>query len=92
MIKMSQECDFDACDQPVCDAEKGITGAGFRFCQEHRDEFRRYVIGGDVRKMLGFWVRAEGGADRLAKKMAPHVAIGASRIVSYLKRGTEEET
>jgi hypothetical protein len=60
-----QICSFDGCDQEVCDADKEL-GQRMHFCQKHHDQLVEYVKEGNMKLVLGFWIKANGGAKKLA--------------------------
>jgi len=62
-----QICSFDGCDEVVCEADENLDQR-MHFCQEHHDQLQGYIKDGNVKKILGFWVKANGGAKKLAGK------------------------
>ncbi len=61
-----QICSFYGCEKDVCEADKELEQR-MHFCQEHHDQLAGYITNGDVKKILGFWVKANGGAKKLAE-------------------------
>lgn len=61
-----QTCSFDGCDNNVCVADKNLKQR-MHFCQVHHDQLAEYIKAGNVKKILGFWVKANGGAKKLAE-------------------------
>jgi hypothetical protein len=59
-------CSFDGCDQEVCEADMELKQR-MHFCQEHHDQLAGYIEAGNVKKILGFWIKANGGAKKLAE-------------------------
>lgn len=67
---MIEICNFYGCEEPVCESDKTYEDPHtLRFCQKHSDEFASYVTSGNVPKMLSFWVKSHGGAERMAKEL-----------------------
>lgn len=60
------KCSFDRCEKEVCDEDKDSPDR-MKFCQEHHDELKKYAIDGDAKAILGFWIKANGGAKKLAQ-------------------------
>ena len=60
-----QICSFDGCADEVCEADKESPNR-MHFCQTHHDQLAQYVKDNAVPKILGFWVKANGGAKKLA--------------------------
>lgn len=63
---MPQICSFYGCNKDVCDADKELRQR-MHFCQEHHDELAGYIKDGNVKKIVGFWIKANGGAKRMAE-------------------------
>lgn len=38
-------------------------------CEEHRDELDRAVASANVRKLMGAWIKAQGGAKAAAERI-----------------------
>ena len=55
-----QKCDFFLC--PYVVARFDSDRAGMQFCVRHEDEILGYARGGDLKPMMLFWVRSQGGA------------------------------
>lgn len=49
--------------QPQRDAQGAVWA---QLCQAHRDKLEAAIAAGDVKKMLGYWVAASGGAKAMA--------------------------
>lgn len=64
--KAEPVCSFFGCADLVCEADKDLPQR-MHFCQKHRDQLQGYVERHEVPKILGFWVKANGGAKRLAE-------------------------
>ena len=64
--KAEQKCSFDGCGELVCEADKESPDR-MHFCQKHHDQLAQYVKDNAIPKIIGFWVKANGGAKKLAK-------------------------
>ena len=60
-----QICSFDGCEEEVCEADKESPDR-MHFCQKHHDQLAQYVKDNAIPKIIGFWVKANGGAKKLA--------------------------
>lgn len=63
--KAEPVCSFFGCADLVCEADKDLPQR-MHFCQNHHDQLQGYIERGEVPKIIGFWVKANGGAKRLA--------------------------
>ena len=61
-----QICSFDGCADEVCEADRESPDR-MHFCQKHHDQLAQYVKDNAIPKILGFWVKANGGAKKLAE-------------------------
>jgi len=61
-----QICSFDGCEDEVCEADKESPDR-MHFCQNHHDQLAQYVKDNAIPKIIGFWVKANGGAKKLAR-------------------------
>lgn len=61
-----EKCSFDGCNELVCEADKESPDR-MHFCQQHHDQLAQYVKDNAIPKIIGFWVKANGGAKKLAK-------------------------
>lgn len=65
-------CDFYSCSKPV--REKDLTLVeDLKFCEDHGSQIEEIIsrLEDDddaIKELLGFWVKAHGGAKRLANK------------------------
>ena len=64
-VRVSEKCSFDGCDELVCEADKESPDR-MHFCQKHHDQLAQYVKENAIPKIIGFWVKANGGAKKLA--------------------------
>lgn len=64
-----QTCSFEGCEDEVCEADKK-SPYRMHFCQKHYDQLTPYVEENNIPKILDFWIKANGGAKKLAKKLA----------------------
>ncbi len=60
-----EKCSFDGCGELVCEADKESPDR-MHFCQKHHDQLAKYVKDNAIPKIIGFWVKANGGAKKLA--------------------------
>jgi hypothetical protein len=60
-----EKCSFDGCSELVCEADKESPDR-MHFCQKHHDQLAQYVKENAIPKIIGFWVKANGGAKKLA--------------------------
>lgn len=56
-------CSFYECEEVVCAEDIANPLGRMQFCKRHSDEARALK---DAKQILSFWVRANGGAKRLA--------------------------
>ena len=63
-------CDYFLCEDEICEEDKKIE-QGMKFCQKHHDELHSYLTAEPFNpaKVLGFWVKSNGGAKKLTKKL-----------------------
>jgi hypothetical protein len=62
------KCDYFGCDKPLAPDQ---AETGMKFCIEHDAEFSAIAMAEpfDPAALLRFWVRARGGAKRMAKSI-----------------------
>lgn len=65
-MKNKQICSFYECKNEVCEAGKNTTDR-MRFCQQHYDEISGYIRDSRIPKIVGFWIKANGGAKKLSE-------------------------
>ena len=58
-------CSFFGCKELICEADKESPDR-MHFCQKHHDQLAQYVKDNAIPKIIGFWVKANGGAKKLA--------------------------
>jgi hypothetical protein len=63
---MKNICDYFGCDEPICDADKEYNPPSLMFCVNHSNEVDMYIEDHNIPELLAFWVRAGGGAKRMA--------------------------
>ncbi len=63
------ECSFYGCYEYIC-KEDEVIEQHMKFCQKHHDELESYVTAQPFSpaKIISFWIRANGGAKRMAEK------------------------
>lgn len=59
-------CSYFGCGEEICEHDKDYPPPSMCFCQKHSDEIRSYVEAGDAKKIMAFWIKANGGPQRLA--------------------------
>lgn len=64
-LVFAEKCSFDGCEELVCEADKESPDR-MHFCQKHHDQLAQYVKENAIPKVIGFWVKANGGAKKLA--------------------------
>ena len=60
-------CSYFGCEEKVCEHDVDYPPPSMRFCQKHSEELGAYIQNHNIPKILGFWVKANGGAKRLAE-------------------------
>lgn len=65
MRTRGEHCDYYGCDKPLAPDQPET---GMRFCAEHDAEFAQLAREGKPGPILRFWVKAQGGAERAAKR------------------------
>jgi len=68
-MKRLNICDYWGCREPIEPTENNIEN-GMRFCKKHQAEVNALVDTMDVRGLLSFWVKAGGGAKKMASTPA----------------------
>ena len=64
---MSNICDYHKCKQPICEEDKSYKDPHTkRYCEKHSAEITTLIEGENIGGMLGWWVRAGGGAEKMA--------------------------
>lgn len=64
----SRKCDFAGCEKMICEEAKLLEPTSHHYCREHHDQLNRLIEQHNSRAILAFWVKANGGAERLAEK------------------------
>jgi hypothetical protein len=59
-------CSFDGCSKPIC-KEEVASQDHMLFCREHYDQLMGFINANEIKKILGFWVKSNGGARKLAR-------------------------
>lgn len=60
------KCSYFGCDEFVCKEDLNIQ-QGMKFCQSHHDQLEKIIEEENPKKIIGFWIKANGGAKRLAE-------------------------
>lgn len=64
------QCTWKDCKYTACHPQKRKDGAVWaNLCEEHNKVLTDAVTDRNVKKLLGAWVKASGGAKKLAEKM-----------------------
>jgi len=64
---VADKCSYFGCEQDVCEHDINYPPPSMRFCQKHSDEVNGYIKRHEIPKILSFWVKANGGAKRMAE-------------------------
>ncbi len=62
-------CDFDGCEDEVCEEDMQYTPPTKRFCEKHSQAFDGAIENNDVPELLSLWVKSLGGAKKAAGTM-----------------------
>lgn len=62
-------CSYFGCEEEVCEHDLNYPPPGMRFCQKHSEEINGFIERAEIPRIIGFWIRANGGAKRLAESM-----------------------
>lgn len=64
-------CSYYGCDKPILESEAIHDGHSMNFCAEHDAEFTKIAQADpfDPAALIRFWVKANGGAQRMADAM-----------------------
>jgi hypothetical protein len=65
---MTRKCSYYQCTEPITKEEIDSEDK-MLFCKQHYEELKAKIEKGDYKGIIGFWVRANGGAKRLAESM-----------------------
>ena len=61
------KCEFHGCKKAAEEVIAGDKSRSLKFCPEHVEQGRAAWGSGDPKKVLGFWMKARGGAERASK-------------------------
>jgi hypothetical protein len=68
---MDKTCEYDGCGHPVCDPSLKHNTGQMLFCETHQKQLNELMEAPTEKysaaKVIGFWVKARGGADKLSK-------------------------
>jgi len=64
-------CDFDGCEDEVCEEDMQYTPPTKRFCEKHSQAFDDAIETTNVPELLSLWVKSLGGAKKAAGTMPP---------------------
>lgn len=62
------KCSYYECPELIADSEIGSKDA-MKFCEQHKEEITKIVEAQDVKGILRFWIKAQGGAKLAAKRI-----------------------
>lgn len=62
----NQICDYEDCNEPVCDKDITSITTDMKFCVKHFEEVTKLIDAIDAKGLLRFWIKANGGAQLLA--------------------------
>jgi hypothetical protein len=62
------KCSYFGCEFFIADSEINSKDA-MKFCETHLEEVNKLMYCLDPKKILAFWVRAQGGAKRAADRL-----------------------
>ena len=62
-------CDYFGCYKPICEEDEEFTPPTLRFCTAHSEESQKLIQSEDIGGLLQFWVKAGGGAERMAQSI-----------------------
>lgn len=63
-------CTWKDCNREAVKTQKDKNGQSWaHLCQKHHDELESSLTGKDIKKLLGAWVKARGGAEAAAKQL-----------------------
>jgi len=68
---MKDKCSYFGCEKEVCERDKEFPPPSMRFCQEHSEQLESFITANpfDPKTLLSFWIKANGGAKRLSRRM-----------------------
>ena len=66
---MKLKCSYFGCQDSICKDDENIE-QGMKFCQDHHDELESYITAKPFNpaKVVSFWIKANGGAKRMAER------------------------
>ena len=87
------KCEFYGCEKAAEGAISGDKSRGLKFCPEHQEECRASWLTGDPKKVVSFWVKAKGGAERATKSItdSPSFKRGIDAIIALGKVASENQ-
>lgn len=67
---MTRQCTWVECKKEAKHEQKGRGGKVWAYlCEEHNNELEAALAAEDVKKLLSSWVKASGGAKKMAETM-----------------------
>ena len=73
-------CDYYGCPAPVRVQDINFKPPSFRLCVKHGAELDALVVEVNAKKILGFWVKAQGGPKRAARRLMDEARPGIERL------------
>jgi hypothetical protein len=68
---MDEKCNYDGCEDTVCDPSLKHNDGRMSFCETHQKQLNELMEAPPEKynpgKVIGFWIKANGGADKLSK-------------------------
>lgn len=79
-------CTWVDCKADGTKPQVGSDGSQWaKLCEEHDQKLEAAIATGDVKKWMGAYIKAQGGAKAAAARMAPGAAKGAAAIIDAVK-------
>jgi len=60
-------CDYDGCQEDVCEEDMQYTPPTKRFCKEHSDAFNELITSETIPELISLWVKSLGGTEKAAR-------------------------
>lgn len=65
-MNKEEKCEFSGCDKSATGKRWGKDGTGKTFCENHDEECKK-AWETSAAAIMSFWIKANGGAKKLAK-------------------------
>lgn len=74
-------CTWVGCKEAVWQTMKDKDSRPWAYlCQQHHAELDEAMSSGDAKRIMGAWVKAQGGAEKATEMMRPAIDAGANLI------------